>query len=353
MKKIKFLFIAIFILNSAFLLNANAEGTYWSNVKNGPTTIEQAKKQFGTRQLDLIEGVWFEEGLGTISIIKRNNQFQLYLIEANDAKNSIFNGTWEGTLIESGIRSFNFFNKVWYSNSKGQIVKYGTQGGVIKLNSSNTQFTKIYDQLSDAGVNMNSISRKVWPIGSSRLKDPLAPPPGGYVFEKFDNFDDIIKRKKDQKNPLQYWWVVVLVGLVAFFIYTQTAKKIPKKKSKKITSALKKNKKTKSNSFLLKFYRGEETLGISYWIYYSIISGILIFLITVMERAKVNDSFVGLYSLLALSYYIFAAIGTWRSANNYTKMKIAAKQTYGWATVTKVLIVLAMIRGVVAFVKAF
>jgi len=338
MKKIKFLFIAIFILNSAFLLNANAEGTYWSNVKNGPTTIEQAKKQFGTRQLDPIEGVWFDEGLGTISIIKRNNQFQLYLIEASSTRNSIFNGTWEGTLIKSGIRSFNFFNKVWYSNSKGQIVKYGTQGGVIKLNSSNTQFTKIYDQLSDAGVNMSSIARKVWPIR---------------VFEKFDNFDDIIKRKADQKNPLQYWWVVVLVGLVAFFIYTQTAKKIPKKKSKKITSALKKNKKTKSNSFLLKFYRGEETLGISYWIYYSIISGILIFLITVMERAKVNDSFVGLYSLLALSYYIFAAIGTWRSANNYTKMKIAAKQTYGWATVTKVLIVLAMIRSVVAIVKAF
>ena len=345
MKKIKFLFIAIFILNSVFVLNANAEGTYWSNVKNGPTTFEQAKKQFGTRQLDPIEGVWFEEGLGTMSIIKRNNQFQLYLIEASNAKNSIFNGTWEGTLIESGIRSFNFFNKVWYFNSKGQIVKYGTQGGVIKLNSSNTQFTKIYDQLSDAGVNMSSIARKVWPVSSSRKQVP----------SNFDSFKDLspAQKKSKDKNPLQYWWVVVLVGLVAFFIYTQTAKKIPKKKSKKITSALKKNKKTKSNSLLLKFYRGEETLGISYWIYYSIISGILIFLITVMERAKVNDSFVGLYSLLALSYYIFAVIGTWRSADNYTKMKIAAKQTYGWATVTKVLIVLAMIRSVVAFVKAF
>ena len=339
MKKIKFLFIAIFILNSAFVLKANAEGTYWSNVKNGPTTIEQAKKQFGTRQLDPIEGVWFDEGLGTISIIKRNNQFQLYLIEASSTRNSIFNGTWEGTLIKSGIRSFNFFNKIWYFNSKGQIVKYGTQGGIIKLNPSNTQFTKTYDQLSDAGVNMSSIARKVWPVSSSRKFEDLGPA-------------ETQKKSKD-KNPLQYWWVVVLVGLVTFFIYTQTSKKIPKKKSKKITSALKKNKKTKSNFFLLKFYRGEETLGISYWIYYSIISGILVFLITVMERAKVNDSFVGLYSLLALSYYIFAAIGTWRSANNYTKMKIAAKQTYGWATVTKVLIVLAMIRSVVAIVKAF
>ena len=339
MKKIKFLFIAIFILNSAFVLKADAEGTYWSNVKNGPTTFEQAKKQFGTRQLDPIEGVWFNEGLGTISIIKRNNQFQLYLIEASSAIESKFDGTWEGTLIKTNNRSFNFFNRIWYHNSKGQVVKYGTQGGIIKLNSSNTQFTKTYDQLSDAGVNMSSIARKVWPVSSSRKFEDLGPA-------------EPQKKSKD-KNPLQYWWVVVLVGLVTFFIYTQTAKKIPKKKSKKITSALKKNKKTKSNSFLLKFYRGEETLGISYWIYYSIISGILIFLITVMERAKVNDSFVGLYSLLALSYYISAAIGTWRSANNYTKMKIAAKQTYGWATVTKVLIVLAMIRGVVAFVKAF
>ena len=118
MKKIKFLFIAIFILNSAFLLNANAEGTYWSNVKNGPTTIEQAKKQFGTRQLDPIEGVWFNEGLGSISIIKRNNQFRLYLIEASSAIESKFDGTWEGTLIKTNNRSFNFFNRIWYHNSK-------------------------------------------------------------------------------------------------------------------------------------------------------------------------------------------------------------------------------------------
>ena len=53
MKKIKFLFIVIFILNSAFVLKTNAEGTYWSNVKNGPTTIEQAKKQFGTSLLKM------------------------------------------------------------------------------------------------------------------------------------------------------------------------------------------------------------------------------------------------------------------------------------------------------------
>ena len=125
MKKIKFLFIAIFILNSAFLLNANAEGTYWSNLKNGPTTIEQAKKQFGTRQLDPIERVWFDEGLGTISIIKRNNQFQLYLIEASSTRNSIFNGTWEGTLIKSGIRSFNFFNKFGTSTQKGRLLNMG------------------------------------------------------------------------------------------------------------------------------------------------------------------------------------------------------------------------------------
>ena len=47
-----------------------SENLYWSNSKTGPSTIEEAKKRFGNRTLNLIEGIWFGDSLGTVSIIK-------------------------------------------------------------------------------------------------------------------------------------------------------------------------------------------------------------------------------------------------------------------------------------------
>ena len=81
---------------------------------------------------------------------------------------------------------------------------------------------------------------------------------------------------------------------------------MPKKRIKK-TSAKKSN---PSSNFLLKFYRGEESLGISYWLYYAVAVGILSVSIDVMEKAKVGDITLGLFSIFTIAYFIFAMIGT-------------------------------------------
>jgi hypothetical protein len=222
MKRFKIALLAFTLVNFVFLSSANAEGIYWSNTKNGPTTIEEAKQQFGSRTLDPIEGVWFEEKLGSISIVKNKKQFRLYLIQSSDEPSSIFNGTWEATLIPTGSSSFNFFGRIWYFNKQGGINKYGTQGGTIELNSSANQFIKTYDRLSDAGINMNSLSRKVWPVSVDTKSNKSSKP--AFVKEKKVAVKKNINKISKQNSLLQYWWVVVLVGLIAFFIYTQTIK---------------------------------------------------------------------------------------------------------------------------------
>ena len=47
--------------------------------------------------------------------------------------------------------------------------------------------------------------------------------------------------------------------------------------------------------------------------------------------------FVSLYAILDLAIYIWALVGTWRSASNYKKIK---KNKIPWGTLTKITIVL-------------
>ena len=80
-----------------------SENLYWSNSKTGPSTIEEAKKRFGNRTLNLIEGIWFGDSLGTVSIIKDSSEsrFKLFIIDlAKDQySNNLYNQTWEATFI--------------------------------------------------------------------------------------------------------------------------------------------------------------------------------------------------------------------------------------------------------------
>ncbi|MDC3127797.1 hypothetical protein OA498_03965 [Candidatus Pelagibacter bacterium] len=98
-----------------------------------------------------------------------------------------------------------------------------------------------------------------------------------------------------------------------------------------------KRKKVKKNYFN-KFWDGELSLPVSYWLFglvYSILVGILIVFLAILmgfpDRA---------WGVLILPWTIFWAVGCWRSCKNY-KGKII------WPILAKISIVLALIQGVV------
>ena len=70
LKKISALIIFV---NFITITTAAFSETYWSNVKDGPYNVEQAKKKFEGRRLDFIEGIWFSDGLGSLVVFKKND----------------------------------------------------------------------------------------------------------------------------------------------------------------------------------------------------------------------------------------------------------------------------------------
>lgn len=158
------------------------------------------------------------------------------------------------------------------------------------------------------------------------------------------------KEKNRETDFKSYWWVAVIVAVLAFFIYTQTTKSI----SKSIPKTKRREEMSKqSDNVLVKFFRGEESLAFSYWVFYALLGGVLSFVITALEKSKAEDSVIGIVSLIVLAYYAYAMIGVWRSANNYKKEKLSKKEGYGWAIAAQASIVLSVIRMVVEIFKAF
>ena len=152
-------------------------------------------------------------------------------------------------------------------------------------------------------------------------------------------------KKQKNTNIKSYWWVGVLLAVGAFFVYMITTKDLPKTKRKKANS--------KSNNILASFYRGEQSLVISYWGFYFSGGVIGALLIGFAESSKAGDASIILISLAVLIYTGYAMIGTWRSAENYKIEKKKKKEGAGWAIAAQVLIVLAVIRVIVEFFKAF
>ena len=160
MKKIILIFtFIIIVLNSIWA----SENLYWSNSKTGPSTIEEAKRQFGNRTLNLIEGIWFGDSLGTVFIIKDSSEsrFKLFIIDlAKDQySNNLYNRTWEATFIYEK-QSMIFFSRIWYHTGKQPY--YRTQGG--KAFTNNNELSLIYDSLSEHGLFMDNKMRRIWPM---------------------------------------------------------------------------------------------------------------------------------------------------------------------------------------------
>ena len=157
----------------------------------------------------------------------------------------------------------------------------------------------------------------------------------------------------DLSGLKNYWWVVILIGLGVFAVYTQTRKNIPKlKKIERIVTQNQKEKIDTNANIFIKFFRGNLSLAISYWGFLFSWGVIATVIFIILEKSK-DDVLVGLFSIFTLALYVYLYIGTWRSAENYKKEKIKKKLGYGWAIAAQVAMVLGIIRFVVEFIKAF
>ena len=166
-----------------------------------------------------------------------------------------------------------------------------------------------------------------------------------HLNKSISNKKKISKKRNSDIDYKQYWWVAVLLAVGSFFIYMITTKDLPQIKKKKNT--------LKKNNLFSSFFRGEQSLAISYWLFYTLGGVVGALLILFAEAFKAGDGTIILLSLAVLIYTGYAMIGTWRSAENYKKEKKKKKEGIGWAITAQVLIVLAVIRVIVEFTKVF
>ena len=520
-------FVVIFF--SAFS-HAN-ENLYWSNIKNGPSSVEVAKSQFGNRVLDPIEGIWFDDGLGTVSIIKdeQQNRFKMFIIDISDGSYKQFNQTWEATFYKNQI-GYNFFSRIWYfPNSSSKYFK--TQSGSAIISIATNDMIMDYERKSDTGRDMDHSLKKIWPMDTlaynqnllrynssnskptTSLFDPslykyrlVTDDKGvggekrichtflwqkknyytcldnstkkitGYSFEDGSKFlirfqiysgegdfvhssfqknknsnlltggwkrkngtlrygawesslnnwpaseingnflsdtglnkSEIMKLVSDGRNyylkgldvkknievllqfhrvninntdyktdkPLfksnnksvqkndyeeksykDYWWVVVLIGIITFFVYTQTTKNISTKKKKLPTKIITKSVKAtsvvhNSTNILFKFFRGEFSLPVSYWLWFVGIGVIINIILTLIETNGATEELFVISFLFFLAVYIYLYIGTWRSAENYKLQKKRQNLGYGWAIAAQGIMIVGILKFIVELVKEF
>jgi hypothetical protein len=156
----------------------------------------------------------------------------------------------------------------------------------------------------------------------------------------------------ENKNFKNYWWVVVLLGIGTFFLYTLTVKK-PK-------INFMKKKKSKQRGRIAKYWAGEESLGFSFWGVSTL--GIIVMQIPNFILQSKGDAYFDtmpnllllaymLYLIFLLSYIFIAYVGCWRSAGKYIATKIKQKQSAIWGYISYFLIVLSVIRIVTAVIK--
>ena len=190
---------------------------------------------------------------------------------------------------------------------------------------------------------------------------------------------NLICKRKDagsgaSNNYLNYWWAIVLILAVIFFIYTQTKTELAfNKKGKnnlsrsffdffKITvnknkfnikeKKVEKSNFSKSENFLIKFINGEKSLAYSFWFMYTAITSVNE-LIKYILQANELLFIAGLFFILQWCYFIFATIGTWRSATNYKINKVSQNEGAGWANVVYIYLVISLLISIFRTIKSF
>ena len=101
-------------------------------------------------------------------------------------------------------------------------------------------------------------------------------------------------------------------------------------------------------NLITRFWRGDVSLPVSYFIFCIFIPAILVTLIDLTIKKGSNLEI--LLSLIGLKYLIFVFIGTWRSASDYIKK---GKSVF-WGYITKVILVISslpLIPLIIDFIK--
>ena len=211
-------------------------------------------------------------------------------------------------------------------------------------NNKNRELGDIFNKLKNKGYkcdsNFNLVSSPLTkkfekvaekPSKEKKVYDPLA--------------------KDNSKSFKDYWWVLIILGLGAFFLYTTTVKK-PLRKFKKIKTI------KKTEGRIAKYWAGQETLGFSFWgICFLLLGALYIPLIAIADAADNMSGFFLLVSVLYVLFFFVAAVvayvGCWRSAGFYIKMKLKKKSSAFWGYATYVYLSLSILRSVVAFFQEF
>jgi len=106
-----------------------------------------------------------------------------------------------------------------------------------------------------------------------------------------------------------------------------------------------------------KFWKGKVSLGRSFWLWY-VVGGTIITLpgLLIPDSALESDSAIIiflLYIVIIFAAIVFLMIGTFKSAQEYKKIKKKKKQGAGWGIAAQVYIILSAIRVFVELVKLF
>jgi len=348
--------LIIFVIVTFFTLSPNillAAARY-----DGPKTIEQAKERFfKNKKLDIIEGIWYAEKENSYrAIVKvRDGVYNQWTITS---RNSNYIGTLD--LNENVIRSASdkvyIYHTTVYNLQNLSEEKEGNGTFLLTNNLIEYSVNPVCWTPGRCSKIINGTQMRIWP---NNIYDHNA-----NVQIKVDNFnpqENKAKRSEKLSSKLNdnnsstdyksYWWVLVLLAGVAFFIYTQTKKSFKKKEKIVKPKAIK-----KEDSFFKKFFEGRKSLGFSYWVMFTAVPAINALIFYALESSKSidkdsRDTIAGLFGWWMLAFFIYATIGTWRSAAAYKLEKESKKEGFGWAIAAYVTIVISIISFIGRVIK--
>jgi len=115
------------------------------------------------------------------------------------------------------------------------------------------------------------------------------------------------------------------------------------------------------NNFIARYWRGEYSLGISYWLF-GFIGNIAVAFLAVSivmlfqtDRGYEPRAIFGSLTcvwLLIIAFTVWQVTGVWRSANRLIARRQKVGKRAGWATVAKVVVVLGLLNSIGTFFKS-
>ena len=261
------------------------------------------------------------------SFKNENNDVAFKGLREYENNHIIISGGWiDDQRVYYGVRDDKY--KKWiayYEDGHSYLSDTGLTNSEVKklINNSKKHYSDAIQVKNDLeqllGKKYNQLTQKVNPLENNKTRDQI-----------------------DYKS---YWWVVILIGVIAFFVYTQTTKELPK--PKKIQKF-----KPKNQGAIGKFFEGDVSLATSFWgIYFGLGTAIGLIYYGLSENSD-NYLIIVLSSLFVVSFTVFTMIGTWRSASKYKIDKKRKGDRGGWGTAAQVYIALGVIRMISQFIRA-